>query len=195
MKKFSIIAVDYEFHVPRPGMKQGLNSLLNQTFDDYELLIAHDGPKGLKYQDEFDLTQFKNKPIVMNTNQRYNDWGHTLRDTAMKLASGEYFFHFNIDNQLYPNCLETISQKIDDTSSSVVIFSIKHFKAAGDTKFTGLPPTHCHIDAIQLVAHRNVWKNIGYWYNKETTSDGIIYERICNEYPYVHIDEILAENY
>ena len=78
----------------------------------------------------------------------------------------------------------------------MIIFSIIHIKAAGPSaKFTGLPPKHCHIDAIQLVAHRNVWENVGYWYTREGTSDGIIYERICNEYPWVHLDEILAENY
>jgi len=48
---------------------------------------------------------------------------------------------------------------------------------------------------MQLVAHRDIWENVDYWYNKEITSDGIIYERICKEYPWVHFDEILAENY
>lgn len=194
--RFSIIAVDYELHVPRPGMKQGLHSLANQTFDDFELIIIHDGPKNIPYHEEFDLSVFKNEPIILNTPERMNDWGHSGRDMGMRLASGEYFFHFNIDNLLYKNCLETISNKIDETGTLVTIFSILHYKINGGTvPFHGLPPKHCCIDAIQLVAHRSIWENIGYWYNKESTSDGIIYEKICNEYPWVHIDEVLAENY
>lgn len=177
-------------------MKQGLESLALQSFNDFELVLVHDGPKGIPYDQEFDLNKFKNYPIIMNTPTRNNDWGHSSRDAGMRIAQGEYFFHFNIDNNLYSNCLQRISDEIDRTGSPVIIFCIRHYKAAGaDAKFTGLPPKHCHIDAIQLVAHRDVWEKVGYWYTKEGTSDGMIYERICNEYPYVHIDEILAENY
>lgn len=194
--RFSIIAVDYEHHVPRPGMKQGLNSLATQTFNDFELIIVHDGKKNIPYEEEFDFSVFKNPVKFMNTENRVNDWGHSGRDMGLRAASGEYFLHFNIDNFLYAPCLERIANKIDETNSKIIIYSIVHYKAAGaHAKFTGLPPVHCMIDAMQLVAHRDVWESVGYWYDKSVTSDGIIYERMCKEYPYVHIDEILAENY
>lgn len=194
MSRFSIIAVDYEHHVNRAGMQTGLQHLSEQTFKDYELIVIHDGPKNIPYDEEFDFSVFPSVKFLYNP-ERIGDWGHTGRDLGMRNASGEYFFHFNIDNYLYPNCLERISEEIDQTGSQVVIYSILHYKAAGGNKFTGLPPVHCMIDAMQLVAHRNVWENVGYWYTREGTSDGIIYERICKEYPWVHIDEILAENY
>lgn len=194
MPKFSIIAVDYEHHVNRHGMQQGLMTLANQTFKDYELIIIHDGPKNIPYEQEFDFSVFPDVSF-MHTPERVGDWGHTSRDLGMRNASGDYFFHFNIDNNLYPNCLQRISDEIDATQSLVIIYSILHYKAAGENKFTGLPPIHCMIDAMQLVAHRDVWESMNYWYTRETTSDGMIYEEICRRYPYVHIDEILAENY
>lgn len=195
MKKFSIIAVDYEHHVNRIGMRQGLSSLAAQSFKDYELIVVHDGPKNIPYEDEFDFSLFPSVRF-MNNPVRIGDWGHTGRDLGMRNAEGEYFFHFNIDNLLYMNCLQTISDKIDETNSPVVIYTIKHYKANGGLEpFTGLPPIHCHIDAMQLVARKDVWENVGYWYTREGTSDGIIYEEICKRYPYVHINEVLAENY
>ena len=195
MPKFSIIAVDYEHHVNREGMRQGLKTLANQSFKDYELIVIHDGPKNIPYDEEFDFNVFPSVKFLNNP-ERIGDWGHTGRDLGMKNATGDYFFHFNIDNNLYPFCLQRISEEIDKTNSLVVIFSIIHYKAAGgNNKFTGLPPIHCMIDAMQLVAHKSVWENVGYWYTKEVTSDGMIYEKICKENSWVHIDEILAENY
>jgi len=195
MTKFSIIAVDYEHHVNRFAMRQGLSSLAGQSFKDYELIIVHDGPKNIPYETEFDFSVFP-KVRFMNNPVHVGDWGHTGRDLGMRSATGDYLFHLNIDNYLYPQCLERISQKIDETQSQVIIYSIIHYKATGGpNKFTGLPPVHCMIDAMQLVAHRDVWENVNYWYTREGTSDGIIYEEICKRYPYVHIDEVLAENY
>lgn len=196
--KFSIICVDYEKHVPRKGMTNGLNSLVNQTFKDFELIICHDGPKKIPYEQEFDFFKFKNPVLFINTEKRINDWGHSSRDLAMRKAIGEYFFQFNIDNFLYPNCLERLNEEIVRSKRLVNIFSIihhKHYLGSSNFKFPGLPPIHDNIDAIQLVAHRIVWINQGYWYNKEKDSDGIIYENICKKYPYSHIDEILAENF
>lgn len=195
LPKFSIIAVDYEFHVPRDGMKKGLDSLKNQTFKDFELIIIHDGNKTIPYHEEYDFIGFKNPVKILNTPFRFNDWGHSSRDLGMRNAIGDYFIQFNIDNFFYPTAFEKISQKIDETFSSVVIFTVRHFKLLGGGELSGLPPRQYYIDAMQLVAHRNVWDNIGYWYNRTETSDGIIYQNLCEIYEYTHIPECLGENY
>jgi glycosyltransferase involved in cell wall biosynthesis len=196
MPKFSIIATDYENHVPRDGMRRGLKSLLDQTFDDYELIIVHDGPKEVPYSEEVDLDEF-NVPIkIINTPKWLNQFGHPSRDFGMKYATGDYFIHFNIDNFLYPECLKEISDKINKTKSKIVIFSIKHFKwDGGRGEFTGVPPIVCNIDGLQLVAHHSVWQMMGGWYDNSYVGDGIIYERMCKVYPWVHINKVLAENY
>jgi hypothetical protein len=219
MPKFSIIAVDYDRHVPRPGMKRGLLNLANQTFDDFELIIVHDGPKEIPYEQEFDFSRFKNKPIFLNTPERMNNWGHSSRDMGMRIASGVYFLQFNIDNILYPDCLSTINKKIEETGSQIIIFTIIHHKLNAlylnnqvmvqnldgeivDSRplnniysFPGLPPVLCNIDALQLVAHRDIWEKYNYWYDLTEQSDGRIYERICKENSYEHIPDIIAENF
>jgi len=195
MPKFSIIAVDYEFHVARPGMRAGLDSLAAQHFDDFEIVYVHDGPKGIPIEQEYDLSKFKHPVKILNTPEHMGHWGHYSRDFGMRHASGEYFIQFNIDNVFYPEALQIISNTLDASPENMAIFAVRHFKAAGGNVFSGLPPINCHIDAMQLVAHKSVWENVGYWYTYEGTSDGIIYERICMEYPYVHIPQCLGENY
>jgi glycosyltransferase involved in cell wall biosynthesis len=196
MSKFSIIAVDYENHVPRQGMMKGLNSLANQTFKDFELIVVHDGPKEIAYEEEFDFSVFKNKPIFLNTPERMNNWGHSGRDLGMRNASGDFFFHFNIDNLLYPDCLEKINNKLETTNALVVLFAILHYKINNGTiPFYGLPPVYHNIDALQLVAHREIWKGLDYWYDLHEQGDSAIYQRICENYGWAYIDEVLAENY
>lgn len=195
MPRFSIIAVDYEGHVPREGMRNGLRSLANQTFKDFELIICHDGPKQIPYEHEVDLKELGLNAVIMNTPERMEDWGHSSRDYAMRRADGEYFIQFNIDNVFYPDALEKINKKLDEITEQIVIFQVRHFKAAGGSVFRGIPPKHCFIDAMQLVAHRKIWENVGYWYRKEGTSDGLIYEDMCNRYPWAELPECLGDNF
>jgi hypothetical protein len=197
--KFSIIAVDYEFHVPRDGMRRGLQSLADQSFKDYELIICHDGPKAIPYEQEIDFNAMGLDPIIINTEDRMQDWGHWSRDKAMRMATGQYFFQFNIDNLMYPNCLQELSDHIDRTAALITIFHIKHFKVPwfpwAVDRFTGTPPIAKHIDAMQLVAHRRVWEEMGYWYDKSFCGDGFIYEEMCKKYPWAELPIILGENY
>lgn len=192
--RFSIIAVDYENHVPRQGMVSGLKSLADQTFKDFELIICHDGPKQTPYEEEVDFEELGLSPIIINTPEHYGNWGHSSRDLAMRQAQGEYFIQFNIDNKFYTQAFERINEAFEQNSSSVAIFSILHFKERGEL-MKGVPPSIGHIDCMQLVAHRNVWEEIGYWYDKHFASDGNIYSRIGREYFYIKIDECLGENY
>jgi len=195
MPKFSIIAVDYENHVPRDGMANGLRSLANQTFKDFELIICHDGPKENAYEYDAILNELGLTAVITNTPERMNNWGHSSRDHAMKIANGDYFIQFNIDNIFYNNALERISTKLDEVAEDIVIFQVRHFKAAGGAVFRGVPPKLCYIDCMQLVASKEIWKEMGYWHNLDGMSDGIIYEDMCNRYPWAELPECLGDNF
>ena len=203
MNKFGIIAVDYENHVPRQRAYDGLISIQNQTYDNYEIFLCHDGRKKVIYENEFDLRFLKQKMHFLETSKRMNDWGHSSRDLAMRYAfensDCDYYIQFNIDNLFEPFAFDYINKKIDETMSKVVIFTIRHHKLSGKgikgaARFSGLPPHQYNIDAMQLVAHKDIWKNYNFWYNKHEQSDGLIYQKICKENRWVHITDILGDN-
>ena len=202
--KFGIIAVDYENHVPRDEMIDGLKSISAQSYKNFDVFICHDGEKSKPYSEELASLNLNFSPHYLNTMSRMNDWGHSSRDLAMKFAyentDCNYFLHFNIDNYLYPNALELINEKIESTKTKVVVFSINHYKLEKirvytPTYFPGIPPRQYNIDCMQLVAHRDVWHDIGFWFTTYEQSDGEIYEKICNQHHWEHITEVLGNNY
>ena len=198
MPRFTIVAPDYEDWVPRHDMSEGIKSLAMQNFQDFELLVVHDGPKRVPYQQEADWSVFGDRVRFLNTSQRMNDWGHSSRDLGIRQSTGDYILNFNIDNHLRPYCLEYIDYKIKETETPVVIFSILHFgqaQEAGQTNFTGLPPKWGSIDALQLVARKSVWEEINFWHDRRRDSDGYLYEEIASKFHYEHIPHVLAENY
>lgn len=192
---FSVIAVDYEHHVPRDGMRNGLNSIANQSFKDFELIVCHDGPKTVPYEEEYDFSVFKNPPLFINTEKRMNDWSHSTKDFSMKHASGDYFIHFNIDNLFYPHAFERLFEKLSSIPEEVLIFQIRHWKHCNGCILPGIPPVVGNIDAMQLVASKSVWKDMNYWYFTGEMADGIIYQEMCRKHPWTTLDECLGENF
>lgn len=199
MPKFTIIATDAENHVPRDRMKQGVRSILDQTYEDYELLIIHDGPRSNPF--ELDLPD---NARLLETEQFYGiygldefyagyGWGHHSRDLGIKEAKGEYILHFNIDNILYPHALQNISDTINKTKADVVVYACTHEKF--DIKyFSGVPPVMGKIDLLQCVASKKAWDSIGGWHRYDHSADGFLFEEIIARYGYVHIPEVLGEN-
>ena len=202
--KFGIIAVDYEHHVPRNGMIEGIKSISEQTYKNFDVFICHDGQKSKPYSHEFANVKISFNAYYLNTIRRMNNWGHSSRDFAMRFACAntdcDYFLHFNIDNYLFPNALNQINETIMATNTKVVVFSINHYKlnkvrSVNPRYFPGVPPRRYNIDAMQLVAHKDVWREVGFWFKKYEQSDGEIYETICSKNRWEHIDEVLGNNY
>jgi len=202
MPKFTIIATDEENHVPRNRLKQGIESLNKQTFKDFELLIIHDGPREGSYDDELD--EIPENASFIETDKHYGiygleefyagyGWGHHSRDLGIKLATGDYIINFNIDNILYPNALQKISDTIDKTSADIVIFACKHEKF-DINYFSGVPPVMGKVDLLQCVVSKKAWNSIGGWYRYDHSSDGYLFQELVEKYGYVHIPEVLGEN-
>jgi len=201
MPRFSIVATDYESYVPRDRMLEGLKSLSNQSFQDFELLIVHDGPKTTsenEYKDgieKFKYFETDKHYGIYGTEEFYAGygWGHHSRDLGIKNACGKYIINFNIDNILYPHALETIDKKLNETGADILVFACTHEKF--DIKyFSGIPPVMGKVDMLQCVISKRAWDSIGGWYRYDHSADGFIMQELVEKYGYVHIPEVLGDN-
>jgi hypothetical protein len=211
---FSIIVVHYQGTVTRETFARGIASLRAQTFTDYEILCYHDGPL---------LDPDAPQPVpIRATPQRFNDFGHSLRDIGIREASGQYIVHFNADNVLYPFALETVAKEIRRPSrlfdqatgrspdtDNIIIFPIvmKDLQQFANQRvdlpkgsgcgmiFTGNPPRAGHVDCMQLVMKRELWLAEGGWTDKRACGDGVMYERFAKKYGYRGGDVVLGEHH
>ena len=83
-------------------INETVNSVLNQTFTDFEIIIVNDGSTD-KYTNS--LLQNHNKPktkVLFTKNKGVS----SARNTAINASTGEYILPLDGDDKLHPNFLE-----------------------------------------------------------------------------------------
>jgi len=195
--KFSIVMVDYDQSVNRDYMRRAVQCLMVQTYTEFEVILLHDGPKEIPYDKELNLDQLNFIDQIIITEQRFNNWGHTLRDMGIRAAKGDYIVQFNADNVI-------------KNDNSILIFSIymrgvvfcngAYSRRVGEedtysTIMTGIPTRFRNIDCMQLVMKREKWLAENGWHDKSRNSDGIMYPGFVTKYGARYIPELLGEHW
>jgi glycosyltransferase involved in cell wall biosynthesis len=229
---FSIVMPHYDGAIPHDRFVRAVSCIKAQSYPLWELLIYHDGPISNNELKSF-VGKLGDKRIkFLATEQRFNDWGHSLRQMGIDAASGDYIFNTNSDNVIYQNALAILAaysfwnkdkiklknspkgreSGVHTFNSDILIFGIKMmgmFNAFGENRirrFKGLeerfqlilpgwPPILNSIDAMQMVARKNIWMNYGGWSDKSEQSDGMQIQNITENEGYLIVPEILGEHW
>src|SRR6188768_1284835 len=120
----SIVTVAYK----RPeNLQLLLRSFIVQTSTDWTMHIIHDGPDP---EIEDILAAFAARwPQHFTyefTEQRYNDYGHTLREMGIHKATGEYLLITNDDNYYVPIFVERVLNTFAATNCEGIIVDMIH---------------------------------------------------------------------
>ena len=105
-------------------MEESLNSVLNQTFKDFEVICVNDGStdKSLNI-----LNDFKKKDDRIRIISQKNHGNGGARNTGLKNATGEYVYFFDADDLLFSNALEKMHGNAINNDSDLTIFKITLF--------------------------------------------------------------------
>ncbi|MGW7908792.1 bifunctional glycosyltransferase/CDP-glycerol:glycerophosphate glycerophosphotransferase [Staphylococcus pseudoxylosus] len=93
-----------------------LDSVINQTYDDYEIIFVHNDSKVINElceDSEMDI-----KCIEMSESESISDY----KNQGIESASGEYLVFLDADDYLNPNALIYAQQMIDDKKEETDIF-------------------------------------------------------------------------
>ena len=99
-----------------------VESVLNQTFSDFEIILVDDGSKDKcpKICDEY-----KEKDGRIKVLHKENGGLASARRAGIKIAEGEYVFNLDSDDKIEPDTLETAYNIIKKHSCDIVSFSYK----------------------------------------------------------------------
>lgn len=96
-----------------------IESVLNQTFDDYEIILINDGSKDKSKEI---LDEYKEKyPEKINVIHQQNIGVSKTRNKAMKLANGSYIMFIDNDDYIDKDYIETFVNEIKENDLDVVL--------------------------------------------------------------------------
>lgn len=199
--------VHYQGATTHEEFCMAFETIADQTFQDFELLIYHNGP----FLDG-KLKEFPHPIFCSETNT--GDWGIDNRNRALQVAQGDYVLFTNSDNIHYPNMLEEIDKTIKEPqlgrsdTDNVIIYPIilrDHINFFGSMVrtpkdsgphmiLTGNPPGEGLIDGMQFVTKREILLQHGGWFKKSPTCDGWLAKFYAMHYGYRVVNKILGEH-
>lgn len=99
-------------------IKKCIDSILNQTFKDYELICVNDGSTDTTLEILKDYEKNNNNMKVIT---KKNEGGKNVTKTGLKYASGDYICAIDNDDYISPYYLEKLYNAIIDNNSDVSI--------------------------------------------------------------------------
>ncbi|MGL4335950.1 MAG: glycosyltransferase family 2 protein [Turicibacter sp.] len=105
-------------------IEESINSILNQTYKNFEILIINDGSTDDTQKVLEKLYTTNRKVKVVNTKNRGVS---SARNLGINLASGEFLVFMDADDRLVKNALYLINEKLSKNISELFIFGFSVF--------------------------------------------------------------------
>ncbi len=116
---FSVIVPIYNIE---KYIKRCIDSVLSQSFTDFELILVDDGSP-----DNCGVIcdEYAKKDQRIQVIHKENGGLVSARQAGIKVASGDYIFHLDGDDAVLPDALESAQKIIKETNADIVSFSYK----------------------------------------------------------------------
>jgi len=129
------------------------------------------------------------------TEQRYNDWGHSLREIGIKNCSTEYLNIQNGDNYLTPLFTRLLLEKAITENLDFCYCNILHnypnvnFDGAGPYNVLNSSPRQDHIDISNFIVRTELAQKVGFT-DRSFGADGIFVEKLVKTFPAMRIGKV-----
>ena len=154
-----------------------LKSLVCQTLQNFKVLVIHDGPSQTTpsivsacSRERAGLFEY------LETPNRFNDFGHSLRAVGIEKASTEFILLTNGDNYYSPRFVEFMFEAIDKHGLDIAFCDMIHSYTYGLLRTR---PFRNYIDVGCFIAKTDAAKSVGFP-DKSFTGDATYFEDLLN---------------
>ncbi len=161
-----------------PYLRQAITSVLDQTFQDFEIILVNDcsPDNSAVICEEFSQRYDNVKTITHAENKGLS----AARNTGFAQARGEYVWFMDSDDYVEPDLLEKAYTSLQKNKAEVVVFGCveDYYNQKGDcTKTVAMCPAEAYCETAEAV-HKQVLKLekgtfYGYAWNKFYLADRI----------------------
>ena len=128
--KISVIIPVYN---AEPFLEEAMQSLLNQTLSDFELICVNDGSKDNSLKILQDFAKHDSRFRIID---QVNAGCGASRNRALAEACGEYIYFFDPDDYISSDAFEKLYKNAVNNKSDLVIFKIARFKEGYDVDYS-----------------------------------------------------------
>ena len=133
MPYFSIIIPVYNV---KEYLEKCLESVLSQSFEDFECILIDDGSKDGS-SELCDKLAFQDTRIRVV--HKENEGVAVARNTGIGMATGEFLMFLDSDDTLSAGLLESCAQRLQQTCSDILVFGYQRVAADGKILMSSVP--------------------------------------------------------
>lgn len=123
MKNLSYISVIIPIYNSKNWISRMVNSVLCQSFTDFELILVDDGSNDGSEDIIDDYSKKDNRIKVIH---KKNGGSNSARQAGFDIAKGEYYIIVDADDWMEPNMLEEMYDKAKEKNADIVICALEH---------------------------------------------------------------------
>jgi len=137
-------------------LRDCIESVLSQTFTDFELLLIDDGSqdKSGKVCDDYAT---KDKRIKVF--HKKNEGANLARKYGVEKAEGEYISFVDSDDTIFPNALELLVNRLEKEKLDIVLGAANAFYKDGhfESNFHKFEGIYSNVEYVKLILHSSCY--------------------------------------
>lgn len=118
---FPMVSIIIPVYNAEKYLKQCIESLLLQTFHDFEIICVDDGSTDRSYEI---LKTYEKKDKRIFVLQQKNQFAGVARNSGIKKANGKYLLFLDADDFFHPEMLEKAVEKAERESTEILVFDV-----------------------------------------------------------------------
>ena len=186
-------------------LKRAINSVLRQTFEDFELIVVDDASS----DNTPEVVESINDSRIRYVRLKKNSGGPVARNTGIKKARGEFIALLDDDDEWLPNRLELQIEKFEGLEKDVGVVYGGFYYVSQDTgeilgkripRYRGNVYAHFlkenFVGSPTLLIRRECFKKAGLFDPKlKSSQDWDMWLRIAKYYKFDYVPAVVAKYY